>query len=152
MTSEKFKLEKEEVEYWNQIDTTTLDLEEVELEYEPGIPDNVCAICGEKMEERKRDVDVFGGTITIHGVKKYYCKKCDRFTIGAEEAERLSQILARLQQQGEDKVLESICVIGFDKEGYLVRIPIALTNRIGIEKKDKAKICVEGKKIILEFE
>lgn len=93
MISEKFKSEKEEAEYWNQIDTTTLDLEEVELEYEPEIPDNVCAICGEEMEERKRDVDVFGGKITIHGVKKYYCKKCDRFIIGAEEAERLSQIL-----------------------------------------------------------
>lgn len=149
MSSEKFKSEKEEAEYWNQVDTTTLDLEEVELEYEPGIPDNVCAICGQEMEERKMDVDAFGGKITIHGVKEYYCKKCDRFTIGAEEAERLSQILARLRQQRE---LESICVIGFDKEGYLVRIPIELTNRIGIEKKDKAKICVEGKKIILEFE
>lgn len=45
-----------------------------------------------------------------------------------------------------------MCVIDFDKEGYFVRIPIELANRIGIEKKDKARVCVEGKKIILEFE
>jgi|AMFO01.1.fsa_nt_gi hypothetical protein len=152
MTSEKFKSEKEEVEYWNKIDTTTLDLEEVELEYEPGIPDNICAICGKEMEERKMDVDVFGGKITIHGVKEFYCKKCNRFTIGSEEAERLSQILARLQQQREDRILESICVIDFDQEGYFVRIPIELAERIGIEKKERAKICVEGKRVLLEFE
>ena len=42
MTLEKFKSEKEEAKYWNRIDTTTLDdLEEVELEYEPRIPDNI---------------------------------------------------------------------------------------------------------------
>jgi hypothetical protein len=40
MTAEKFESEKEEAEYWDRIDTTTLDdLEEVELEYELGIPD-----------------------------------------------------------------------------------------------------------------
>jgi hypothetical protein len=40
MTSGKFESEKEEAEYRDRIDTTTLDdLEEVELEYEPGIPD-----------------------------------------------------------------------------------------------------------------
>ncbi len=151
MRAEKFKTEKEEAEYWNQIDTTTLDLEEVELEYEPGIPDNICVICGEEMEERKMNVEAFGGKITIHGVKKYHCKKCNRFTIGSEKAERLSQMLTRLRQR-EDSILESMCVIDFDNEGYFVRIPIELANRIGIEKKDRARICVEGKKIILEFE
>jgi len=40
MNSGKFESEKEEVEYWDRIDTTTLDdLEEVELEYEPRILD-----------------------------------------------------------------------------------------------------------------
>ena len=152
MTSEKVKSEKEEAEYWNRIDTTTLDLEEIELEYEPRIPDNICVICGEEMEERKRDVDAFDGKITVHGVKEYYCKKCNRFTIGSEEAEKLSQILTGLRQQSEDRILVSVCAIGFDKEGYFVRIPIALAKTIGIEKKDQAKICVDGKKVILEFE
>jgi hypothetical protein len=42
MNSGKFESEKEEAEYWDRIDTTILDdLEEVELEYEPRIPDNI---------------------------------------------------------------------------------------------------------------
>lgn len=39
------------------------------------------------MEERKRDVEAFDGKVIIHGVMKYYCKKCNRFAIGSEEAE-----------------------------------------------------------------
>lgn len=100
---------------------------------------------------RKRDVEAFDGKVIIHGVMKYYCKKCNRFAIGSEEAERLSRMLTRLRQK-EDRLLESMCVIDFEKEGYFVRIPIELANRIGIEKKDKARVCVEGKKILLEFE
>ena len=60
MNSGKFESEKEEAEYRDRIDTTTLDdLEEVELEYEPGIPDIIV-------------------------------KSVNRFTIGSEEAEKLS--------------------------------------------------------------
>ena len=43
-------------------------------------------------------------------------------------------------------------MIEFDNEGYFVRIPIELVRKIGIKKKEKARIRMEGRKMILELE
>ena len=75
----KFKSDEEEADFWDRFDTTQIleEGEEVELEYEPeeAVAEDICSQCGEKMIERKRDIDVPGEEITIH-VKEYYCQKC----------------------------------------------------------------------------
>jgi hypothetical protein len=58
-------------------------------------------------------------------------------------------MLNRLQER---VVRGFMSMIEFDNEGYFVRIPIELVRKIGIKKKEKARIRMVGRKMILELE
>jgi hypothetical protein len=58
-------------------------------------------------------------------------------------------MLNRLQERVDRGFMS---MIESDNEGYFVRIPIELVRKIGIKKKEKARIRMEGRKMILELE
>nr|QNO57287.1 hypothetical protein HCLJFGEB_00031 [Methanosarcinales archaeon ANME-1 ERB7] len=91
----KFKSAEEEADFWDSFDTAQIleEGEEIELEYKPEPEmEDICIQCGERMIERKRDIDVPGEEITIH-IKEYYCPRCKKARLGSAEAKRLSEVL-----------------------------------------------------------
>ena len=138
-------------EFWDNVDTTHI-LEsggEIELEYKPDA-ENICIRCGSEMIERARDIDVPGEKITIH-IKEYYCPICKKSSIGSTEAKRLSEILIRLRKiGGGELIFESSTDV--DKEGYFVRIPVKIAQRLDIHEKKKTRVWYAGKKIVMEVE
>jgi hypothetical protein len=58
-------------------------------------------------------------------------------------------MLNRLQERVDRGFMS---MIESDNEGYFVRTPIELVRKIGIKKKEKARIRMEGKKMILELD
>ena len=112
--------------------------------------ENICIQCGEKMIERKRDIDVPGEEITIH-IKEYYCPRCKKSKLGSAEAKRLSEILVGLLgARGKDEI-ERNTEVYKDKEGYFVKIPDEIAQSLDVHDKRRAKIWRMGKRIILEI-
>ena len=104
----KFKSDEEEAEFWDSLDTAEIleKGEEIELEYKPEpTAEDICIHCGERMIERRRDIDVPGEEITIH-IKEYYCPKCKKSRIGVAEYRRLSEVLVGLLAARSEGVLE----------------------------------------------
>ena len=151
----KFKLEEEEEEadFWDSFDTAQFmeEGEEIELEYKPETGmENICTHCGEKMIERKRDIDVPGEEITIH-IKEYYCPKCEKAMLGSAEAKRLSKVLVGLLEVRGRGVIERDTEVYKDKEGYFVKIPDEIAQSLDVHEKKRTRIWCMGKKIILEI-
>ena len=129
----KFKSDEEEAAFWDGFDTAEIleKGEEVELEYKPEPEEeDICIRCGERMIERKRDIDVPGEEITIHA-KEYYCPRCKKSRLGSAEAKRLSEILVGLLGKRGGKEIERDTEVYKDKEGYFV-INFSLTGKIDL--------------------
>jgi Zn finger protein HypA/HybF involved in hydrogenase expression len=149
----KFKSDEEEAEFWDSFDTAQIleEGEEIELEYKPELAaENICIQCGERMIERKRDLNVPGEEITIH-VKEYYCPKCKESRLGSVEAQRLSEVLVGLLGVRGGGVIERSTEVYKDEEGYFVRIPDEIAQSLDIYEKKRTKMWCRGKKIILEI-
>jgi hypothetical protein len=149
----KFKSDEEEADFWDRFDTTQIleEREEIELDYKPETAiENICIQCGEKMIERKRDIDVPGEEITIH-VKEYYCQNCKKSILGYAEAKRLSEVLVGLLGVRDGGVVERDTEVYKDKEGYFMRIPVELVESLDVQEKKRTKIWCVGKRIILEI-
>ena len=152
----KFKSAEEEAHFWDSFDTAQIleEGEEVELEYkpEPEAIENICIQCGERLIERRRDIDVPGEEITIH-IKEYYCQKCKKSRIGAAESKRLSEVLVRLLSARSEGVLERNTKMHRDKEGYFVRIPMEIVQSLDIHEKKRTRMwCMGKRRIIMEIE
>ena len=148
----KFKSAEEEAHFWDSFDTAQIleAGEEIELEYEPEAIENICIQCGERMIERKRDIDVPGEEITIH-VKEYYCPRCKKSRLGSAEAKRLSGVLVGLLGARSEGILERNTDVYKDKEGYFVKIPDEIAQSLDVHEKERAKVWCMGKRIILEI-
>ena len=148
----KFKSAEEEAHFWDSFDTAQIleAGEEIELEYEPEAIENICIQCGERMIERKRDIDVPGEEITIH-VKEYYCPRCKKSRLGSAEAKRLSGVLVGLLGARSEGILERSTDVYKDKEGYFVKIPDEIAQSLDVHEKERAKVWCMGKRIILEI-
>jgi hypothetical protein len=150
---QKFKSEEEEADFWDRFETAQImeEGEEIELEYKPETAmENICSLCGEKMKERKRDINVPGEEITIH-VKEYYCQKCKKAMLGSAEAKRLSKILVGLLGVKGQGVIERSTELYKDKEGYFVKIPDEIAQSLDVHEKERTRIWCMGKRIILEI-
>ncbi|RJS75260.1 hypothetical protein CW714_00490 [Methanophagales archaeon] len=149
----KFKSDEEEAAFWDGFDTAEIleKGEEVELEYKPEPEEeDICIRCGERMIERKRDIDVPGEEITIHA-KEYYCPRCKKSRLGSAEAKRLSEILVGLLGKRGGKEIERDTEGYKDKEGYFVRIPVEIVKSLDVNEKKRTRIWCMGKRIILEI-
>jgi len=149
----KFKSDEEEADFWDNFDTAQIlgEGEEIELEYKPEPEmEDICIQCGEKMIERKRDIDVPGEEITIH-IKEYYCPRCKKSRLGSAEAKRLSEVLVGLLGARSEGVLERSTDVYKDKEGYFVKIPDEIAQSLDVHEKERAKMWCMGKRIILEI-
>jgi predicted RNA-binding Zn-ribbon protein involved in translation (DUF1610 family) len=149
----KFELDEEEADFWDSVDTTQIleEGEEIGLEYKPETAiENICIQCGEKMIERKRDIDVPGEEITIH-IKEYYCPKCKKTMLGLAEAKRLSKVLVGLLGVRGGGLVERDTEVYKDKEGYFLRIPVELVENLDVPEKKRTKIWCVGKRIFLEI-
>lgn len=146
-----FKSYEEEAEFWDSIDTTKIleEGEEVDLEYAP-LPDDICVDCGNKMDVVEKDMDLLDGEITLHKVKKYYCKVCNRFFLSSAEAQRLSEILIKLCGVKEDTNYES--EINFDEKGWFIRLPREIMQKLNLDRNYKAKIWTEGRRIVVTID
>ena len=148
-----FKSDEEEADFWDRFDTAQIleEGEEIELEYEPeAVAENICIQCGEKMIERKRDIDVPGEEITIH-ITEYYCPKCKKTMLGSAEAKKLSEILVGILEVRGDKGVERETGVYKDKGGYFVRIPGEIVKRLDVHEKKRAKIWCVDKRIFVEI-
>ena len=149
----KFKSVEEEAEFWDSFDTAQIleEGEEIKLEYksEPEV-ENICIQCGEKITERKRDIDVPGEEITVH-IKEYYCPRCKKTRIGHAEAKRLSELLVRLLGAKGRGAIERNTELYKDKGQYFVKIPDEITQSLDVHEKKRAKMWCVGKRIILEI-
>jgi Zn finger protein HypA/HybF involved in hydrogenase expression len=147
----KFKSDEEEVEFWDSFDTVQFleEGEEIKLEYkpEPEVKD-ICIQCGERMIERKRDIDMPGEEITIH-IKEYYCPKCKKSRLGHAESKRLSEVVVGLLAARSEEVLEKSAEVYKDKEGYFVRIPVEIVQSLDIHEKKRIRIWRTGKRRII---
>ncbi len=150
----KFKSAEEEADFWDRFDTAQIleEGEEIELEYRPeAVAENICVQCGERMKERKRDIDVPGEEITIH-IKEYYCQKCKKSRLGSVEAKRLSEVLVGLLGVRGGGVIEGETEVHKDKEEYFVKIPTEIAQNLDLWEKKRSRIWRVGKRIILEIE
>jgi len=149
----KFKSEEEEVDFWDSFDTAQImeEGEEIELVYKPETAmENICSLCGEKMKERKRDIDVISEAITIH-IKEYYCPNCKKAMLGSADAKRLSEIFVGLLGVKGRGVIERSTELYKDEKDYFVRIPNEIVERLEVNEKKRARIWCMGKRLILEF-
>jgi len=99
----------EEAAYWDATDTSELMEQETEwFTFEPSEREDRCPRCGGRMEERRIDVHLAEGRVTVHDAVWYVCRTpgCGHTQLASQSArllEAIEEALHRLESPSPAK-------------------------------------------------
>lgn len=94
------KDDEEIAEFWDRTDSSEFmqDGKVVEITREPPKKGR-CRHCGAEVSVRYVEINLFGGIMTLHRMKEYYCPSCHRVRFSKEAQREIERLENRLRER-----------------------------------------------------
>ncbi len=95
-----FKSDKKIAEFWDRTDSSEFMQNGEFVEITRELPKKGrCRHCGAEVSIRYVEIPLFGGVMTLHRMKEYYCPSCHRVRLSKESQREIEQLEANLREK-----------------------------------------------------